>query len=1076
MPRLTLMMLAAALTLPAQTQRLPEPSGVIRGPDRVRELERPLRYAPDAADFVIQNGEEFFNRPLYGTNTAFRVDGGDRPVWSLYLPGRGGVLRLAILSPDGSHRWLHEATQLRTSYRPGALRHEIQDPALGAGATLVIDSVPDAEQEALTLRASLVGASAPVLLGWAYSGASGQRGARDGDIGTERVPISQYFQFAPEHARDHTFSFDPTGAFSLKAPRAVLRGHTLPASRLTLVPAERWDSPFAASAATPVEAPPPLPALTGRVEVSPSAPAWFWFERVTESSPPPPAAAELPARHAAAEAKRQRIQNQVTISTPDPYLDAAVGALNLAADAVWDEKEGAVMHGAVAWRMKLLGWRGPYANDALGWHERARRHFTYWAGQQKIGEIPDQLPPPEEETFLARSRRALHSPGAMSFNHYDMNLVYIDALFRHLLWTGDLAFAREVWPVIQRHLAWERRLFRREFGPEKLPLYEAYAAIWASDDLQYHGGGTAQTSAYNHWHNLMAARLATLLGEDPAPFQKEADLIARGMREFLWQPDRGVFAEFKDLLGLQLVHPAAALWSVYHVLDAEIATPAEAWALTRYVEREIPRLPVRGPGVPPGLSMFATSSWMPYTWSVNNVVMGENLHTALGFWQAGRPDAAYELARASLLASLYMGICPGNIGSMNYLDAYRGESQRDFADGSGVFARTLIEGLFGLQPDLLHQTLRVTPGLPSSWNHAELKHPGLDFTFQRSGESDRYSLASRLPRSARLEFTLPRRHEQAEVTVNGLALQAAPVPGWRDAPRITFTAPAADRWEIKVRWSGQPVAMTPAPQFTPPPAEDIAAFVSPPAPAGDAVLEPLDLTPAFNSRLASIFTPGKYRSPRSPYVSLAIPTQGIGAWAGHLKASAEIDDRGLRAVAADNGGRLTLPNGVPFAPALPQSDLDVVFVSQWDNYPEHVSTPLTGRAKRVHLLLAGSTNWMQSRFDNGEVIVTYADGATTRLPLHNPTTWWPIEKDYFIDDLAFRRPEAMPLRVDLKTGRVRTPTQAPATRAGYDPIIPGGSATALALPLDPDKELRTLTVRALANEVVIGLLAATLER
>ena len=24
---------------------------------------------------------------------------------------------------------------------------------------------------------------------------------------------------------------------------------------------------------------------------------------------------------------------------------------------------------------------------------------------------------------------------------------------------------------------WERRLFRREYGPEKLPLYEAYAMI-----------------------------------------------------------------------------------------------------------------------------------------------------------------------------------------------------------------------------------------------------------------------------------------------------------------------------------------------------------------------------------------------------------------------------------------------------------------------------------------------------------------------------------------------------------------------------------------------------------------------
>jgi len=41
--------------------------------------ERPLRYYPQGTDFVIENGKEFFNRPLYGTNTAFRVDAGDRP-------------------------------------------------------------------------------------------------------------------------------------------------------------------------------------------------------------------------------------------------------------------------------------------------------------------------------------------------------------------------------------------------------------------------------------------------------------------------------------------------------------------------------------------------------------------------------------------------------------------------------------------------------------------------------------------------------------------------------------------------------------------------------------------------------------------------------------------------------------------------------------------------------------------------------------------------------------------------------------------------------------------------------------
>ena len=82
---------------------------------------------------------------------------------------------------------------------------------------------------------------------------------------------------------------------------------------------------------------------------------------------------------------------------------------------------------------------------------------------------------------------------------------------------------------------------------------------------------------------------------------------------------------------------------------------------------------------------------------------------------------------------MFMGICPGNVGSMNYLDAYRRESQRDFADGGGVTSRALIEGLFGVKPDALAGELQIRPGFPASWDHASLRHPNVDFSFQRDG-------------------------------------------------------------------------------------------------------------------------------------------------------------------------------------------------------------------------------------------------------------------------------------------------------------------------------------------------------
>lgn len=1027
--------------------------------------ESPLQYRPDHGDFVIENGREYFNRPLYGTNTAFRVDGGDLPQWSLYLPGRGGNLRLGMVSMDSSVRWLDEAENIIARYRPGAMRHEIQGATPGDDSVLWIDSIPCADAEGVILRIRAENLSEPVTLGWVFGGANGKRGRRDGDIGTESVPISRYFQFSVDQAKGNHIALQPDGSFELTGKPGRMIGMSDPRSDLRIVDASSWNAPFQSPAANDS----PQPVLAGTVELSSSKPVFLCIGRNLALDPEAPLAKQFDL----AEEKRIRLQNQVRVQTPDPYLDASVGALNLAADAVWDESQGVVMHGAVAWRQPLLGWRGPYVNDALGWHDRARRHFSYWAKQQKTGEIPATLPPPEEETHLSRSRKALHSPGAMSFNHYDMNLVYIDALFRHLMWTGDLAYAREMWPVILRHLEWERRLFRREFGPEQLPLYEAYAAIWASDNMHYHGGGVSYSSAYNHWHQLMAAKIARMIGEDPKPFETEAAAIAKAMRTQLWVGETGMFGESKDLLGLQRVHPAAGLWTFYHTMDAGLVTPEEAWSMTRYVEREIPRLPVRGPGVPDGLAMYASSNWMPYVWSVNNVVMGENLHTALGFWQAGRPETAYHLMRSSLLASLFMGICPGNIGSMNYLDAYRRESQRDFADGSGVFSRALVEGLFGVHPDFLSGSVRFAPGFPVGWDHAEMHHPDFDLEFLRKCDTDRYLF--KFKRDLQLHLDLPKLRETVAITCNGKPLEVRTPEEWNHLPRVTAASgEKSRRFEIVVNWSGKTIDTAEKNRPVPTASPDYSAFLAPPPPEPGSRLEPIDLTALFNDKVTALFAPNQYRTPRSPFVSLAVPSHGFGSWASEVHAKVDIDDSGLRALSSRSQGVIRLPSSVPFATPGEADARNIAFVSQWDRYPRELTVPVTGKARRLHFLLAGSTNWMQSRFDNGEIIATYQDGASVRLPLRNPETWWPIEQDYHVDGLAFRRSGPAPVRIDLKTGRIRQPGAEDLRKT--DAMIPGGSAMVLSLPLDPEKPLRSVTIRALANEVVIGCMAATVER
>ncbi|MBE2213664.1 MAG: DUF4450 domain-containing protein, partial [Opitutaceae bacterium] len=1036
-------------------------------PNLVSNIERPLRYRPDGHAFVIENGGEFFNRPLYGGNTAFRVDAGDVPEFLLYLPGRGGNLRLGLHTPAGT-RWLHEAGSIVARYLPGEMAYEIRDPLLGDGGALHVAAVPTHDVDGLIVRfdASRVPAGMTVVFG--FGGVSGQRGRRDGDIGTEQVPIGEYFQLRPEVCRaDQAEVF--SDRFLVRGKSAEILGLVPAGTTLGVGSSHAWGRLFDLLESQNDDAPDPV--VVGEFALHAGTPAFLALQRLVDAGKAPadlpvyrdvnapapggvlPAgplvrgpirADEVEAAFVSARQHYANLRGQIRVATPDATIDAAVAALNIAADAVWDEPQQGIMHGAIAWRTRLLGWRGPYAMDALGWHERARAHFRYWAAKQNTDPIPDSFPPPEEETNLARSRRALHSNGNMAMSHYDMNLVAIDALFRHLRWTGDLAFAREMWPVIERHLAWERRLFRREFATDSgdvLPLYEAYAAIWASDDLQYHGGGTAHASAYNVFHNREAARLARLLGHDAAPYEREADLIARGMRKLLWLPEVGTFAEFKDLLGLQLVHPSAALWSVYHVIDSEVATPSEARAMADYVAHRLPRIPVRGPGVPAGeFAVHATTDWMPYTWSINNVVMGENIHTALAWWQAGLPEEAFVLTKGSLLASMYMGICPGNVGSMNTFDVYRRESQRDFADGSGVLARAIVEGLFGIRPDALGGELVVAPGFPSAWARASIETPDVAVRYER--------------RAAREWLRVEPRSD----AVKALRVSAR-WDGREPATRRAIDGGFEFEWAVQRRPDVS--KHQPRPVAIPPPALDISG-----------ALDPVDLAPQFNDRVTEIFRPGKYRSPRSPFVSLALPAQGIGAWAGHVNAMAEIDDTGLRAAAAAHAGVLVLPSGLRFATPGPGDAPNIVFVSQWDNYPREATVPLAGRARRIHLLMAGSTNAMQSRLDNGEVVATYTDGGTTRLALRNPETWWPIEQDYFIDDFQFRVDAPLPARVDLRTGAVRVLDHE--TFKGRGGVVPGGAATILVLDLDPGRELKSLTVRALANEVVVGLMAATL--
>jgi hypothetical protein len=745
-----------------------------------------------------------------------------------------------------------------------------------------------------------------------------------------------------------------------------------------------------------------------------------------------------------------------------------------------------------------------------------RQQVRHWVKRQNTKPIADSPSPVtgpfDAGTHLTRKEALLHSNGDLSANHYDMNMVFFDVFLRYLRWTGDIEFAREIWPAFKRHLAWEQRLFRRTYGD--LPLYEAYAAIWASDNLQYNGGGTTHSSAYNVFAFRSAAVLARLLGEDPAPYEREAGLIAEGMAQHLWLPGRGAYAESKDWLGARTVYDNPAVWTIYHTIDSEVPTARQAWQMMAERLSVLRRIPVHGPGVPAGAwYILSCSNWLPYIWSLNLLALAENVHTALAMWQAGMAEEAFLLLKGNLLDSMFMGLAPGNFHMSSALDAHRQEAQRDSGDPIGITARALTEGLFGLQPDLVRGTLTIRPGFPAEWNQASIKHADLDFTWRREGWLDTYEISSRLPKSVPLTLVLRARTTRLPKVSSG---SASFDPAAVGAPALVVTLPAAPSWKVTVEWSGdaptplpvhrtysagQALALPPGvtlsriddPQhalasgrvaatgyhtvfanmevgdcrWSLPISFDVKADAPLPAIGTHGRPEPLDLSAVLKHQIGQIFT-RPYTEPRSPFCSLAIPEQLLGGWA-NMDITAKIDDAGLRGA----GGMLQTPLGVPFRTPAGTSP-NCLFLSQWRQDQAEAEIPLTGRAEGVYLLMTGNTFPQASRMEHGRIGVAYTDGSQAQLSLKNPETWWPIEQDYLLDDYLFIDEAPLPPRVDLRTGRTRLLDPAGFKGQGRD--VPGGAATILFLPLDARKNLASLKVEARLYGIVVALLAVTLVR
>ena len=1119
----------------------------------ISEAPRIFQYTPEGDAFVCVNGNNRFTRALYGSNTLFRLETSDRPVFGIYNKNNNKNISFGI-SVNGKYTALDSTDYCKAAFIAGKRDYELKDAAWGNGI-LKISALALPDKDGAIWKISAKEFPQGTKFECCVDDIRARRLNRNGDMGAD-PPDS--FERAINSGNEQKSSFELDN-----------KTHFLVFEELTLS-----EKDFVAGAAIYNNAEDARHQLATQVKIE----------------TPDPFINTL---------------GGVLTTAGDGIWDGIV----------WQHGAIGWRTPLPGWRAAytgdVLGWHDRarthfdnYANSQITDIKATIPHPTQDTALSLARAVRQWGTPMYSDGYICRSPNSKNQ-----MNHYNMNLVYIDELLWHFNWTGDLDYMRKMFPVLKKSLLWEKL----NYDPNDDGLYDAYACTWASDALQYNSGAVTYSSAYNYRAHKMAAEIAKKLGEaDSTYFENEANKILSAINKTLWLPNKGIWAEFQDFMGNKLMHPDAGIWTVYHALDSEIHNPFQAYQATRYVDTKIPQIPIKANGLNGNYYTISTTNWLPYSWSVNNVAFAEVVHTSLAYWQAGRHNEAFNLFKSAVLDGMYLGRSPGNIGQISHYDAARGESYRDFGDPVGVYSRAVVQGLFGILPDAINNKITVQPGFPNDWDFASISTPDIACDFKRTGNKDVYKIENKFRKDLQTELRITARNENIKnITLNGKNIRYM-VSENVGAPEITIYCGEEKNIEIVVEWAGKTLDI---PTFakqtvtgemwklqstsniieiydpqnvlknTKTDANSITGNIAKQAgnstlfvklrqgemewwqPVDVEILNPftvnfnpessdftfsiknnlernfsgkillnaqsrkfartisleknavsenisvqskdvffgtnilqieengkiifetklinwnlknekpkyqtVNMDATFNDKVSQIFR-NSYLSPRSPYTTMQIPTQGIGEWC-HPLLTADIDDSGIRQ--ATQNGIFSTPMGIPFRTTSDNSAKNIAFTTLFDNYSSKTEIPVSGKFSHAYFLMAGSTNHMQCHIVNGTVSATYTDGTVDVLELINPETWAPIEQDFYVDGKAFRLKAPRPYRVALKTGIVSRnmerdmrikPTEV------YGRTIDGGAGIILDLPLNPKKQLSKITVETIANEVVIGMMGVTL--
>ena len=721
-------------------------------------------YGAENGTIIGKNTGRYNNRPLYINNTNAFILTGDQPIARLvkdqYL---FGTFMLAI-ERNGKCKWLQQC-DITSIYRPGRMAWDITDKEF-PGLKIMLEILPMATTTGMAVRLNAEGVKKGDNFLWTFGGAQWRNKQNlSWKLDAMGQPEVLTWGFVPDECKNNKVELQGQIGFITLMDSTnqnklfTVAGSCSSETKNSAGEATIWKDAVAFRQSIAKN----LPLLKGTGTFEAGKTVYWSFEAFNQADNIDLKRINDPVNAFAEGLKRtESFQNRLKINTPDPYLNAVAQASVAAVDGTWYPP--VFVHGALQWNTRFPGWRTIFGGTMYGWHERVVAEAEFYCGfQVKESDKTEAKADPESLLTEQHPESRFYGVGRIlkDQNFYDMQTQFFDQIVEEYRWTADPVLVKFFRQALELHLKWIRDCF----DPDGDGVYESYINVWPTDSQWYNGGGSAEETSYAYRGHLAARDMARKAGDSEAEKYHTQMLkkIKNGFFEKLWINNKGYSGSYREQGGHERLHENPWLYSIFLPVDAGLTNHIQAIESVYYSEWAL-----QNDRNPAGGRRVWTSNWVPPIWSIRELWPGDNYHLALSYFKAGLPDDAWDIMRGSFMHTAFDHLSPGNLGGV--------QGGIDFGDCVHTFARTLVSGLFGYNPDYPNNEVKFSPQFPTSWNYASIELPDVKIAFNHQGTKIEYSIE--LARAANLELSLPVQSKEIKnVVVNGKPIKWELLPG-----------------------------------------------------------------------------------------------------------------------------------------------------------------------------------------------------------------------------------------------------------------------------------------------------------